>query len=191
MKPSSLVRPASPMPEIVADPPSRRCKPAVSAIGTQESQPLDPDPSLPRVRDARGRFAKGSSGNPRGRPRGISNPRRRVPDLTARPLSVRALWDLLDRKPHLLRLLAEQALPPPRAAIDPAELLGIDISSLRTGEDCRQVLSVVLAAIARGKIAPAEGAGIARRVGARLSAMRRLRRLEHRAIAAVRDGRSE
>ena len=56
------------------------------------------------------------------------------------------------------------------ASIDPAVRLGIDLSSLRTVEDCRRVLSTVLAAIARGEIAPAEGARIARRVRARLCA---------------------
>jgi hypothetical protein len=81
------------------------------------------------VRDARGRFAKGSSGNPSGRPRGIRNPKRRVPDLAARPLSERALADLLDRKPHLLRALADQLLPPLRVAIDPAK---------RSGSTCRR-----------------------------------------------------
>jgi len=80
-------------------------------------------------RDARGRFAKGSSGNPRGRPRGIANPRRRVPDLV-RPLSAQALSDLLDRKPHLLRPLAAQLLPPPLASIDPAEPVGGEPSGL-------------------------------------------------------------
>jgi hypothetical protein len=109
---------------------------------------------------ARGRFAKGSSGNPRGRPPGIPNPKRRVPDLTARPLSARALADLIDRKPHLLRPLAAQFLPPPAAA-DPAERLGIELSSLRTIEDCREVLATVLEAVARGAIAPVEGARIA------------------------------
>jgi len=53
------------------------------------------------ARDARGRFVKGSSGNPRGRPRGIRNPKRRVPDLVARPLSPQALLNLLERKPDL------------------------------------------------------------------------------------------
>jgi hypothetical protein len=48
-------------------------------------------------RFARGRFAKGRSGNPRG----IRNPRRRVPDLLARPLSLKALSLLIDRKPHV------------------------------------------------------------------------------------------
>ena len=164
------------MPTIVADPPAPSCYRLHSGTGIEESQQLGPDPFLPRARDARGRFAKGSSGNPRGRPPGIPNPRRRIPDLVARPLSARALLDLLDRKPHLLRPLAEQLLPPP-ASFDPAEHLGIDLNSVRTAEDCRQVLATVLAAIARGEIAPAEGARIAERVWARLRGARRHARL--------------
>jgi hypothetical protein len=146
----------------------------------QQYQQLDPDPVLPRARDARGRFGKGSSGNPRGRPCGIRNPKPRVPDLAARPLGAQELSELLDRKPHLLRPLAEQLLPPPLAAVDPAARLGIDLSSLRTVEDVRQVLSAVLMAIAQGEITPAEGAHIAERVDARLRAGRRLARLSSR-----------
>jgi Family of unknown function (DUF5681) len=112
----------------------------------------------PRARDARGRFAKGKSGNPRGRPPGIPNPKRRVPDLVARPLSPQALLNLLERKPDLLRPLAAQVLPPPRAVTDPAERLGINLSSLRTVEDFWQVLVTVMTAVARGQIAPAEAA---------------------------------
>ncbi len=164
------------MPEIVADPPSPSCYHLFPGPGIQESQQLSPDPFSPRGRDARGRFAKGSSGNPRGRPPGIPNPRRRVPDLIARPLSAQALSDLLDRKPHLLRPLAKQLLPPPLAAGDPAERLGIDLASLRTVEDCRQMLATVLEAVARGGIAPVDGAHIAKRVRARLRAVTRLAR---------------
>jgi hypothetical protein len=40
------------------------------------------------------------------------------------------------------------------------------------------MLAAVLAALARGEIAPAEGARIARRVRARLRAVRRLARVE-------------
>jgi hypothetical protein len=61
-------------------------------------------------------------------------------------------------------------------ARDPAERLGIDLSLLRTNEDIRQLLPTVLAAIARGEIVPAEGARIARRMRARLRAIRRLAR---------------
>jgi hypothetical protein len=59
-------------------------------------------------------------------------------------------------------------LPPALAAVDPAGCLGIDVSSLRSAEDCRQVMATVRTAIARGQIAPCEGARIARRVRARL-----------------------
>ena len=167
------------MPEIVVDPPAPSCSLLLSKSGVQESQLLASDLLVPRARDARGRFAKGSSGNPEGRPRGIRNPKRRVPDLVTRPLSAPALSDLLDRKPHLLRPLAVQLLPPPLSDLDPAERVGIDLSLVRTGEDCRAVLSTVLTAIAPGEIAPAEGARIARRVRARLRALRRLARLPH------------
>src|SRR5271157_4041610 len=128
------------MMEIIADRPLPSSSLLLPRPGIEEYQPLGPDPFSPRAREARGRFAKGSSGNPRGRPRGIPNPKRRVPDLVARPLSARALSDLLDRKPHLLRPLAAQVLPPPLASIDPAERLGVDPSSLCTVEDFQQVL---------------------------------------------------
>ena len=142
-----------------------------------EYQSLGPDRFGPRARDARGRFASGSSGNPRGRPPGIANPKRRVPDLVARPLSAQALSRLLDRQPHLLRLLAAQLLPPPVRAIDPAERLGIDLASLPTVEDVRKVFARAWAAISRGEITPVEGARIARRLRARLRMLRRFARL--------------
>jgi hypothetical protein len=168
------------MPDIDADPTDPSRYRLLPRGGIVENQRLGPDPFSPRAREARGRFAKGSSGNPRGRPRGIRNPKRRVPDLVARPLSAPALSDLLDRKPHLLRPLAAQILPPPLSGRDPAERVGIDLSSVRTEEDCRPMLSTVLTAIARGEIAPAEGARIARRVRARLRALRRLARRQRR-----------
>jgi hypothetical protein len=153
------------------------------APGIDEFQPLGPVLFSP-ARATRGRFATGSSGNPRGRPRGIPNPKRRVPDLVARPLSAEALSNLFHRKPHLRRALFAQILPP-RAAIDPAERLGIDLSAVRTTADVRRVLVTTWAAIGRGEIAPAEGGRIARRVRTRWRALRRLARSERR-LAAVR-----
>ena len=167
------------MPDIFADLPDPTCSHLNPESGIQLSQPLGIDPSSPRAHARTRGFAKGSSGNPHGRPRGIRNPRRRVPDLMARPLSAQALYDLLYRRPHLLRPLAVQLLPP-LAPIDPAERLGIDLSSIHTGEDLRQLLPKVLAAIAHGEITPAEGARLARRVRTRLRAIRRLARFERR-----------
>jgi hypothetical protein len=168
------------MPDIVAN---SSCSLLLSKTGNQESQSLGIDPSPPRAHAHGKGFAKGTSGNPRGRPRGIRNPRRRVPDLVARPLSAQALWDLLDRKPHLLRALAAQLLPPPLKPIDPAERLGIDLASLRTIEDFRQLLPKVLTAIARGEITSREGVRLARRVRTRLRAIRRLARFERRLLS--------
>jgi hypothetical protein len=173
------------MPDVIADPPDPPCYLLFFGHGMKEYQPLGPDPFSSRARDTRGRFARGASGNPRGRPRGIPNPKRRVPDLVARPLSAQALSDFLDRKPHLLRALAAQVLPPPLAAADPAERLGIDLASLRTMEDFRRVLVSVLAAVSHGEIAPAEAARIARRARSRMRALRRRARWERR-LAGVR-----
>jgi hypothetical protein len=95
------------MPEVVAELCSPSNRPLLPGPGIQESQRLGPDPFLLNSRGARGRFAKGSSGNPRRRTRGIPNPRRRVPDLAARRLSAQALSKLLDHKPYLLQPLAK------------------------------------------------------------------------------------
>ena len=138
------------MSEIGADPPDPSCYLLFSGPAIEEFQSVDPDPFLPRARDTRGRFAKRSSGNPSGR-----------------PLRPEALSDLIDRRSHLLRPLVAQILPPPLPSSDPAKHLGIDLSSLRTVEDFRQMLAAVPAAVARGEIAPAEAARVARRARAR------------------------
>jgi hypothetical protein len=100
-----------------------------------------------------------------------------VPDLAARPLSAQALSDLIDRRPHLLGPLVAHLLPPPLPPTDPAKHLGIDVPSLRTIEDVRQMLSAVLAAVAIGEVTPAEAAHIARRVRARLRAVQHFGRV--------------
>jgi len=77
-----------------------------------QNQKLDPDLFSRSPRDAAGRFATGCSGNPKGRPRGIPNPKRRRLDLKKRPVSLAVLLRLVDRKPQLRRSIFAQFFPP-------------------------------------------------------------------------------
>ena len=169
------------------------CYPAVPGAGIEQNQIPGPDVFPSRARDARGRFAKGHSGNPRGRPPGIRNPQRRLLDFVNRPPKPGAVETLVRRRPYLLRRFAQQVLPPPAIPVDPAERLGLDLSSVRTLEEARQLVSRLWAAISGGKISPGEGLVIVRRVrrqqraGLRLQRLaRRLARLAHKTGAVSR-----
>src|SRR5947209_3765772 len=115
------------VPANLAPQPASACNSLHFSIGIEENQSLGPDlfsaaaraGARPRARDARGRFATGHSGNPRGRPPGIPNPQRRVPDLRTLCLKPGAALALARRKPWLLRPMLAQILPP-AAPIPPA-----------------------------------------------------------------------
>lgn len=188
------------MSEIAADPPAPSCFHLHSGSGIEESQQLGPDRFSPRAdvrartraRDERGRFAKGHSGNPRGRPPGIPNPRRHTVSISAFRKNPEAAFALFDRRPDLLRQLTEPLLPPRARAIDPAERIGLDLSAIHAWGDVADAISMALAAASRGELAPAEALCLARRVRSRLRLAGRLQLIERRLprTAAREDDRS-
>jgi hypothetical protein len=167
------------MPKIASRPPASSCYLSASGLNTQEFRSADLDNVPFRTRHPRGRVVKGRSGNMRGQAPDITNAERRVPDLPMMGrLSAWALLDLLDCNLHVPRPLAAQLVQPARPAGDLANRLEFDLSSLRTNEDFRELLAKVVTAVSRREITPPEGAHIARRVRARMRAVRREARLE-------------
>src|ERR1051325_769049 len=140
------------MPKIIADLPASACFSLHFESGIEQIQSLAPD--LLRfaarhqagdetrdddTRDRAGRFAKGHSGNPRGRPRGIPNPKRRRVTLRAWRENPEACRAFFKRQPWLLRRLLREFLPPVSAQ-DPAERIGLRLSALPPrGEGARAV----------------------------------------------------
>ena len=160
------------MPEIVADSPARACFSLHLPSGIEQNQSLAPDLLQFSARDQNGRFAKGQSGNPRGRPRGIPNPQRRMVTLAAFRKNPEACKALFRRQPSLLRRLLRQILPP-ASARDPAKRIGLRIASVRTPQQARRAIKQIWAALARGDLGTAEAARLARRLDARLRAEQR------------------
>lgn len=110
---------------------------------------------MPTERDAQGRWRKGASGNPAGRPRGALNEATRMAkallDEAAPSLIGKAIEKALAGDAVALRFCLARLLAPRRHASAELELPPID-----TAKDLPAAISAVVKAAADGIIAPAE-----------------------------------
>jgi Family of unknown function (DUF5681) len=141
-------------------------------------------------RDGRGRFRKGRSGNPAGRPGGIPNPTTRAAALLldgeAEALTRKAVELALAGDPAALRLCLDRILGPRRGR--PVELA---LPPIDSATDLVSALAAVVAAAASGAITPDEALALSqmadsfiRPLAAREEERRRQRLVEFHARSA-------
>jgi len=133
--------------------------------------------------DANGRFRKGQSGNPKGRPMGARNKAteaaERLLDGEAEALTRKAVELALDGEAGALRLCLERIIPPRRER--PVKL---GLAAVRGTADLAGTMAAITTAAAQGAITPGEAAELARVVEMFVRAVetsdfeRRLRELE-------------
>jgi len=114
----------------------------------------------PSPRTPKGRYPKGTSGNPSGRPPGSRNKSTLLLlaplEQAADSLVQRAIAMALDGSVPALRLCIERLFPPCKD-----RTVQIDLPQTKTARDRSAALSAVIDAIADGQLTPAEGESMA------------------------------
>ena len=111
-------------------------------------------------KQARGRFRKGQSGNPRGKPKGARNLVTRAVDALlegdAEKLTQKCIALALDGDGSALRLCMERIAP-----VRKGRPITLKLPSIATAEDLVKAVSAVVSAVAAGEITPEEAATVA------------------------------
>jgi hypothetical protein len=106
-------------------------------------------------RDARGRWAAGNPGRPRGARHRATEAAQALLDGEAEALTRRAIDAALAGDTAALRLCLERILPPRRDAAAP-----FDLPPMESAQDAAAVAGAVLAAVAAGDLTPGEATAI-------------------------------
>ena len=107
-------------------------------------------------RNPRGRWPKGESGNPSGRPAGSRNKTTLwLEELLAgegEAITRKVIKQALQGDPHALRLCMERLYPPRKE-----RLIDLSLPNVHTVQEASAALSAILTAASKGQITPGEG----------------------------------
>lgn len=106
--------------------------------------------------EKQGKFIKGKSGNPLGRPRGIRNKAtllaERLLEKEAEEICRQAIELAKKGNIQAIKLILDRILPPKKEA-----LIFIDLPVIKAGSDILEAVNRVTEAVCHGKISPSEG----------------------------------
>jgi hypothetical protein len=135
-----------------------------------------------------GRFVKGRSGNPRGRPKGLRNHASRLVetllDGEAEALTRKAIEKALEGDAVALRLCLERLCPPRKD-----RPVMFDLPRIESAGDAEKALSAIIASVAAGDLTPGEASEVSSLIGGYVKA-RETSDLEHRIEALEKEAQN-